>query len=596
MSVQTTYTYTTSSNYTFDNTKIKISNGKASLVIADNTGQTFTEDYASDSGFTYDSGKAEFFAGQVQQKDQSPANALSWATYTSTIDLSVGGGTLTGTGTGSPGITANKLDLTGNTIKYVDYDADLNADSQQTLTIRLKVTPNYSDKAANNQYLYCVGKDTSSNNNLIQIYHNSGNGYMAYVLYNSAGGLEGSGVLARWNPTAGNTYEMALCCDFTSGATRLFIDGVQSGSTLTQVFTRDSDIGFLRIGSDRTGVFASNFSVEDFVFYDVSLYTANYTPGYTLEETKYLGSKVELPAFTYSDIGSIQALTNLVNTESGAPKWVINDLYYNSGWVASDGSYSQANTTAEIVANLSTFTAADTINLDIVFTDTNTQGLVSNTVLTYTGQAYPTDNPTIETNTSFRTDDLVSFAETSTKTSSEIKHILKKDNIWYYWTGSAWAESDLTYSQSNTATEINTNADDFTSLGVDVLIRSFLHSNDGNNTPELDLLTVTYDYTGPDVTLNTAIVYGNIFNIIGTAKEASNFKVRPGTVLYGANTMMLKEWQTITIRSDGYFEVSIKYEDVEYNVLEWYIDGHEFYSGFETGNNSLTSLGITNKL
>lgn len=33
------------------------------------------------------------------------------------------------------------------------------------------------------------------------------------------------------------------------------------------------------------------------------------------------------------------------------------DYYYNSGWVVSDGSYSQSNTLAEIQANLSTFTA-----------------------------------------------------------------------------------------------------------------------------------------------------------------------------------------------------------------------------------------------
>ncbi len=32
------------------------------------------------------------------------------------------------------------------------------------------------------------------------------------------------------------------------------------------------------------------------------------------------------------------------------------DYYYNSGWIVSDGSYSQANTLAEVQANLSTFT------------------------------------------------------------------------------------------------------------------------------------------------------------------------------------------------------------------------------------------------
>ena len=98
----------------------------AHLVLVDKTAQTFNQPFTSDTGFIYDPAKTEFVAGRLQQVDLAPANYVSWATYTSTIDLSCGSGVLTGTGFGGAAVAGNQLDLAHDDVRYVDYDADCN--------------------------------------------------------------------------------------------------------------------------------------------------------------------------------------------------------------------------------------------------------------------------------------------------------------------------------------------------------------------------------------------------------------------------------------------------------------------------------------
>ena len=72
------------------------------------------------------------------------------------------------------------------------------------------------------------------------------------------------------------------------------------------------------------------------------------------------------------------------------------DYYYNSGWVESDGTYSKANTLAEIQANIATFTTSRILAKVRVFLSSTTGSATPGISLlklgyTYTGYSTPDD-------------------------------------------------------------------------------------------------------------------------------------------------------------------------------------------------------------
>jgi len=107
---------------------------------------------------------------------------------------------------------------------------------------------------------------------------------------------------------------------------------------------------------------------------------------------------------------------------------------------------------------------------------------------------YAADDPTIQpavSNFVFFTS-LASFEETATKNGGEIKYILSNDQgiSWYYYS-SGWISSNGTYSQANTASEVNSN---ITTLPVGdgkLLFKAFLHS-DGTQLVQLDQISLGY--------------------------------------------------------------------------------------------------------
>src|SRR4030042_74287 len=213
MSYQFSALYDNITNLDYSQTEIIATNG--ALATLNNSGLTFSQDFSSDSGFTYDSSKSEFTGGLVRQKDTRPSNATFLASYNVNKDGNWGGGTLTGTLNGGATVHDGVLDLASGTVKYEDFSATGNAGSQQTLCIRKVIITNFT----------------------IRIKDSAG----ADIIFTSAG---------SYSPTSGVPFEIELNMDLTSGATRLFINGTQLGSTITTTGTRGSSIGLLRMGSD----------------------------------------------------------------------------------------------------------------------------------------------------------------------------------------------------------------------------------------------------------------------------------------------------------------------------------------------------------
>jgi len=171
---------------------------------------------------------------------------------------------------------------------------------------------------------------------------------------------------------------------------------------------------------------------------------------------------------------------------------------------------------------------------------------------------YDITNPTIRFNSTFITDELEGFVETSTKPGTdEVKYVLSKNGTDYYWSGLDWVESDGTYAQANTAAEIETNKATFVTSSTLVGIKALLHSNDGSTMPSLDELDVTYSYGGetPD-TIETCIVHGYSIDPEGNpSTDTFSVQLENDVVEYKTNTILRQEKITVTPDAAGFFEV-----------------------------------------
>jgi len=347
---------------------------------------TFTEEFTNDTGFIYNSDYTEFSGGVMQQVDTRPANATFAATYTSSINANWGDGVLTGAATGGAEVSGGFLDLAHNDVRYVTYDADLNADSQQEGCFRILFNPNYSGTPATNQFIIEVYNAAGALNNRIRISHTT-DGNLAASLYNSVSGRI-INIVGAFSPTSGTSYEIEFNYDITAGASRLFLDGTQTGSTAGETGVRSSSISYFRVGADFNGNGASNFSIEEFILFSDVQHTANYTIGETINETIYLEDTISVPQFVYTDLGDIDGFTSFSTTESGNIKIVFNGEYWNgSAWVASDDSYAQANTAADINTNISTVDVSETIDLKIIWEAQNSANSIDILAIGYTSTA-----------------------------------------------------------------------------------------------------------------------------------------------------------------------------------------------------------------
>ncbi len=567
MSTTTTFPFTTPSNYSFTATDIKVDAGEAGLLIQE-AAQVFNEDFVDDTGHTYDSGEAEFTGGLVRQIELAPAGAIFGANYSAGIDANWSGGVLTGTATNGAAVVSGKLDLSHFDIRYVEYAGVGNADFLvQTGTLKARVTPAYSGTPTGTHKVFLgVLNVNGSKVNRIQIQHNVGTGQLTVIIAGSNGTDIMNVGMGVWNPTSGTEYEIELNYDVTAGATRLFVDGVQLGTTKTQTGTRSSAISFLRIGAGIAGTSVSNFDIQDVALFSTVQHTAGYTPDYVVPDDKFAETDVILPEFAHIGAGSILTLTSLVTTEVGAAKYTIqmnqsgNYLYWDgAAWSTSDGTYAQATSKTDFNTNIAAIPVSGDIYVQIKThfgaQSTATQS-VADLTLNHTGNnGYLTTDPTVLVNTTITATSITGFTATTTETGSDlVKYTLCVDSQDRYWTGSAWADSNGTYAQSSTVSEINNNAATLITARATIKIRSFLHSDDGSTTPTLDVLTITYD-AADIAAAEPLLVYleGYIYDNNGPVATQA-VEVRSATGHISDEIFVLREWNTLaTTDSAGYF-------------------------------------------
>lgn len=303
--------------------------------------RTYLEPGAVSGDYTFDSSKIDFNNSNPELAINRPAALSCLARYISNINLdySLAGGSLTGTPTGAVIINNGKLDLTGGAAyKYVDYVATNNAASLQVGCMRVRITPNYSGTPATNQLFIRVAQANASSNNVCGFFH-ANTGQINLRIFNSSGASIITATLGLWAPVAGTTYEFEFNWDITTGATRLFIDGVQFGATQTATGTRSGAVALLRIGESQTiaSNFA-NFSVEDVFIFSTVQHTANYTPAEFLD---YSDTSPSIKSATSLTGNAIVSLTTNTEKPAGTDiKFTIEvdgvEYWFNTGeWVES---------------------------------------------------------------------------------------------------------------------------------------------------------------------------------------------------------------------------------------------------------------------
>jgi hypothetical protein len=551
MSLQQVVNYNNPANFTYDPLKIDVT-ANAQLNRAIVAGQTGDQNFDNDTGFTYDNTKAEFSGGLARTKSQAPANSLIGITYTSTLNASwrTDAGSLVGVNNGTPVLAAGKMQCFGANGRYYSYT------TSAVETHKWIHTPNYTGSPAPNVDLL-VSNNGSDFKDRFQLMHSGTGSARLYINDNTGASILGLTVMAGYTPVAGVDDEFELVIDSVLGTIRLFINGTLVSTLSPGPWARGGISTRVYLGAAIGGYNNANQSYENYILFNNAQHTATYVPGYSLKETLYLESSVVLPAMAANNISSFDGFTATV---ADVPKFVVDGQYWNgAAWVASDSSYSQSSTIAQLNTNLPTLAAVDNPVIKVTFYGSNTLQSIDTLQLGYSEfTTYYMDNPFILVNSGVLCDALDSIAENVTKVGSdEIRYCVNVDGICY-WNNPAtllW-EVATSYLTSNTVAEINANASSLDlAAGKTVKITAILHSFDGSTTPILTSITINYDFAHDATTPLECVVYGTVRDVSGNPVEGAKITCEVEAPFYYDENLISRKYITFT-NVDGEWDIS----------------------------------------
>ena len=549
--------YNNAANFTEDVTKVEFTT--LARLLTQSGSATFTQAFTTDAGFTYDAAKTEFNSGLMRQIDQTAANSIFGNNFVVGKDLGwhKSGGSLTGTLNGTPTFTGGKMVCAGTQGVY--YVRNTNT----VETHKFLITPNYTTSPPTNINLVTTWNGTNNNDQAALSHSSAGNTLRATIKDSSAVAIVSAVTLGgAWEPTAGVTYEFMFTVDSVAGAIRVFIDGVLHGSTTPGAWTRGTAASRAYLGASPTIYDRAEASFDDYILFDDIQETGNYTPGYSVSNAIYVTDTIDLPTFSLGVPGIVDAFTSFAATDVNTPHYTIEGKYWNgAAWVASDGSFAQSNTEADVLANIATLALVGQteISVQVVWDDTNTLSSVDVLTLDYEIGGFAVDDPTIVNNSGVDADAFVSFATVqSTPSGSDVKFVICRAAVDFYWNGSAWVVSDGTFAQANTAADVTANIATFDiSSGFNIKIKAFLHSDAGTVTPTLTSVSVGYDFNQePSDNPSTCTITAALEDILGDVQVSNASLIIENHRPFGwGNVIVQPNKQTIPFDANG--EVSV---------------------------------------
>lgn len=495
MTITSEFNFSDPGEYTYDSSVIEVSGGVAKLILKDNIDQEFNQDFSSDAGFTYDNTKAEFTGGLVQQKDQSPTDSRIGITYSSDLNAAWNkDGLVTGTILG--GAThdgGNEIDCTGNSTKAAYYAVDRTTKG----SIKFLYRPNYTGGPATNTNIIGHTKDNTDIDEMVIFNSPSGNNIRMTVRDNTGSIIANAVTIAPFAFVSGQQYEILFQYDSSTGDITVYIGGTRLTPLNIGAWTRGIGVGRIYVGAN-----SGTYNKSDGKFTDILSYTeiqeagASYTPGYSVPEYLYSENEVELPQFSYSGLGAVQAFQDMDVVDAIGATYTLNGLWYNGSiWTASSG-IAESNTIALIKSNIGNLSSSDTLDVSVFFPDSpSTKGQISDLTVKYTGQTYISGSK-IRPTVSIPATSWGSIAATEViQANTDIKYTIVIGGSEYWYDGGAWAVSNGTESESSDLADINTN---IATLPIDsegsiTQFYAYLITTD-IETPEIDLVTVQFTY------------------------------------------------------------------------------------------------------
>lgn len=174
-------------------------------------------------------------------------------------------------------------------------------DSFQTFTIRFGVK--FSAYPPPGQTTLVDIKKQSDNSNRISIKTISTSGILQLAMWNSAATpvtlLPTPNMTIPVSISLGQVYDFELNFDLTTGATRLFVDGIVSPTVLTNTFTRSGLCDSLTLAGPTTG----NYLYDYISYYDTVQHTVPFTP----TQPEFTDTKLGLSFLTDVNTGLLRA-------------------------------------------------------------------------------------------------------------------------------------------------------------------------------------------------------------------------------------------------------------------------------------------------
>jgi hypothetical protein len=211
-----------------------------------------------------------------------PANISFLAPYGASPDALFSLGSPTGTLVGNASVSGGKLDCSVST-SSARYDGAGNADFAQAGTIRVLVTPGYTGNPAALSCIFVVRKTLAAGEtpSMMALFHHNVSGYLYLYVQNDAGvaQITAADTPVVWAPVSGTTYEIEVDYNFTAGATRIFINGVQHGPTITPTFTRSAGdmLYFILSSYDGTSLYWGNYLFDNMAIFSTVQHIADFT-------------------------------------------------------------------------------------------------------------------------------------------------------------------------------------------------------------------------------------------------------------------------------------------------------------------------------
>lgn len=590
MSLTQTINYDDQNNFNFDSDKVEFVGGSARLKIVDAAPANFTQDFSSAVGFTYNAANTEFTGSVVRQKDQRPANATFLAKFTNDQNGTWGDGSLVGTLGGPATYDAinDRVDVIGVNAYYeINPTSKFNADAR-IFTIRFKFIPNYTGNPASLVTFY-EHSELVGNQSRFILYHDTASA-IRMTVYNAAGGVIIAGAaFGTLVVTSGTEYVMEMNVDLVTGANRLFVNGTQQGLTNVNVGTH-GPVEICRFGSNAgTG----SMTIDDVVIFNTVQHTSNHAGSlpWVYSEYVYNADTISLPTFSYALLGTLQELTAGAIVDTNAPKYIINngvnDYWFNGAlWVVSNGTIGESNFGTTLINNLGSFlppTLTNSLTVKILTSNTITvanQQSTDNLQLTYVGQTYDITNSSILWASEILMDGLDQFLETAVKPAlTEVKYVLTFSNVDYWYNGANWAVSNGSYAQANTAAEIETNKATFSALigsGGRIKLKAYLHTDDGQATPQLATVQVDYNfYVEPPAENPQCIVYMFAEDLLNTidfnAQNAIFYVKNSGFINEGDRLILPFQFQT-NFTSFGYAELPVAQTELSQKKIQFWVE------------------------